>query len=247
MGNIVVAYSGGLRTFKYCYAHNDIVLRSQGYDPIYYITTWDFPCYTKVSRFEDIHANDGDTIYNELLQKDEKVTNEYLNGFLKFEGSLIFPKFHMDKMLDRFHIPWKVMYPGRLACQYFLMQMSSVIIKSEHRELPILRLRPDITIQNLPNVQSLDLDKVYINDMMCIGEKTNLSKSINEMVYLSSFNNFHKITKINTFLEDYLSENSYGEQVSRDHFAAMGLIKDCILYPYGIIVVRENGNHECIK
>lgn len=245
--NIVVAYSGGLRTFKHCYRHNDILLKLNGYNPVYYIATWDFPCYTQVKRYEDIYACNGDTIYDELLKKDDKVTKEYLNTIGSFHGSLVFPKIHMDNLLKQFNMDWKVMHPGRLACQYFLMQMSSTIIETDHRELPVLRLRPDIVLQRIPKIQSLDLDKIYINDMMCIGEKTDLSKSINEMVYLSSFHNFHKISKINIMLEDYLTENSYGEQVSRDHFAAMDLIKDCLLFPYDITVVRENGNNECIR
>jgi hypothetical protein len=247
---VAICISGGLRSFKLCYKNlNEHFSKLGNVD--YFISTWDKPCYTAVSRYVDIHAINGECIYPDLLKPDEFVTEEYLRSFIDFRYVEIEPMSKMQELIDVFqYSTWSIMSPSRLMCQYYKLYRCNLLRLRHEQEHNIkydivIRVRPDITISSLPI--NIDPNKIYINDMVYIDYKTDIFDSINEMIYISNGENMDKICNIyNNFDKLWNLDDGYGERMSKKNFEMEGLLDKCVLHPFGITVERENGNSEFI-
>lgn len=239
---IAVCYSGGLRTFKKCYQQNHEVISKLG-DVDYYISTWEKPCYTKVARFDDVLAINGTTIYDDLLSPDEKVTYGYLNSLMKFSGKAIHSMETMDRIIEPSReLPWHIMSPARLYCQYFQMAYCFYeLVPKDHFDI-VIRLRPDVTIEKLPEI---DPEKIYINHMTYPGCPAVETDSINEMIYVSNYDNMKKICKIYENIPDlWNKDDAFGEKMSWKNFQKENLLDKCETFDFGLKVVRESGKDE---
>lgn len=244
---VAVCYSGGLRTFKKCYKQNHKVLSQLG-ELDYYMATWEKPCYTKVARYDDVHAIMGDTVYDDLLKADETITATYLINMLPFKVCKVESMAIMDLIIDSCKdMPWHIMSPSRLLCQYYMMSVcnSWKNIGGGEYDL-VVRLRPDVTIDKVPDI--IDLNKFYINEVVYKDTKADKMDMINEMVYMSSPENMNKMCNIyQNFRELWDIQTGYGERVSRNNLEKEGLLDRCEYFDFGITVVRENGKDEYIK
>jgi hypothetical protein len=244
---IAVCYSGCLRTFKKCYEKNHGVLSKHG-DLDYYITTWENPCYTKVARYDDIHAINGDTIYDDLLNPDEKITDSYLRQFLPFKKIMIESMEVMDSIINSCSdMPWNIMSPSRLLCQYYMMSSCNSWMRDSGVDYNlVVKLRPDVIIKKFPNVENTDV--IYLNSVVYKETKTDLLDMINEMVYVTNPENMNKICNIyRNFRNLWDVRVGYGERISRDNLENENLLDKCKLFDFEIEVIRENGNNELIK
>jgi hypothetical protein len=246
---IAICISGGLRTFLLCYKTWEKFEKLGEVD--YFISTWSKPCYTQVKRFEDIHAKDGDTIYSELLKKNEYITHEYLNKLLRFKCKSIVGMDQMDRLIDYSEkFKWNIMNPSRLVCQYFLMKecnynLSKVMNNSSNniKYDIVVKTRPDITIENIP--ENIDPNKIYVNKYVYQKQPSLEDRMINEMIYIANPENMNKICNIYDNFEDlWAPQDAFGERMSYKNFEKEGLLDKIELFEYGITVKRENGNDE---
>lgn len=245
---IAICISGGLRTFPLCYKTWEKF--EQLGDVDYFISTWEKPCYTKVARFDDVHAKDGDTIYPELLGKDDHITNDYLHSIINFRSSMVFGMSDMDRLIERSKkYKWHIMNPSRLLCQYYLMTNcnsriyeTNRIFKSNEYDL-IVKTRPDITIDHIP--ENIDPEKIYVNTNIYKNEPSLKGRMMNEMIYITKPENMNKICKIyDNFDSLYHINDAFGERMSYKNFEKENLLERVELFKYGITVVRENGKWE---
>ncbi len=248
---IAVCYSGGFRTFPLCCDQNHQVLSKLG-EVDYYLSTWEKPCYTKVARYDDVHAIAGDTIYDELLKPNDIITAQYLIDTFKFFQVDIETMVAMDHVIQgSSNIPWTIMSPTRLSCQYYkmyrcnhILNLSRKIFKKEY-DLAI-RLRSDVTISNIPDV--IDPSKIYLSHMVYADNPALVGGAINEMIYISNPENMNKICNIwHNFSELWNINDGVGEVISYKNLVMENLVDKCELFDFGMTVVRENGNDEYIR
>jgi hypothetical protein len=244
---VAVCYSGGLRTFKKCYEQNHRVLSQLG-ELDYYMVTWEKPCYTKVARYDDIHAVMGDTIYEDLLKPDDIITTSYLNNILKFKICKVESMDIMNLLINSCKdMSWHIMSPSRLICQYYMMSVCNAWKNvSDIKYDLVVKLRPDVTISNIP--ADIDPDKFYINNIVYKDTKADIMDMINEMIYISNPENMNKMCNIyKNFRDLWEIQTGYGERVSRNNLEREGLLDKCEYFDFGITVIRENGKNEYIK
>jgi hypothetical protein len=236
---IAVCYSGGLRTFKKCYAQNHQTISKLG-EIDYYISTWELPCYTKVARYDDTLAINGSTIYDDLLRPDEFVTEEYLSNLLKFKKIDIEPMSKMHEIIKPYEdYPWHIMHPARLISQYYKMNRCNSLVEDEYDI--VIRIRPDVTISELPDI---DTSKIIINHMVYV-DYPSLIDGVNEMIYISTQENMHKICNIYNNFDKLLHPSiAYGERMTYLNFEYEGILDKCEPFDFGLWVIRENGNDE---
>lgn len=241
---IAVCYSGAFRTFPKCYDKNHEMLSKLG-ELDYYISTWQLPGYTKVARFDDVLAIDGDTIYPELPPKDFIITEEYLRGFLQFKNIDIEPMSRMDEVIKPYkERPWYIMNPCRLVSQYYKLERCFELLACDYDM--VIRIRPDIKIGRLP--ENIDVEGVYIPSMVYNTEPSIKSGMINEMFYISNYKNMGKICSIyNDFDKIWSQHDAYGERMSFLNFERYGLLDVSKPFDFDITVTRENGNDEYIR
>jgi hypothetical protein len=220
-------------------------------DVDYFMATWEKPCYTKVERYNDIHAIGGDTIYDDLLKPDDIITDNYLKSFLPFKKTIIMPMNIMDLLIESCQdLKWSIMSPTRLVAQYYMMNTCNAWRKSQEDKLGkkydlIVRLRPDILIGKIPVIS--DLEKVYINNIVYKDTPADLSDMVNEMIYISNGSNMDKICKIyENFRSLWNINEGYGERISRNNLELMGLLDNCETFDFNLTVIRENGNDEVV-
>lgn len=247
---IAVCFSGGLRTFKLC--KDNIINLFRRYGEVdFFIATWEKPCYTQISRYTDIHAISGSTVYSELLDSEDIITSEYLSSLCNFSATYIEPMETMHSLIeDCKDLPWHIMSPSRLLCQYYLMRCCNNIkntyeFTTGKKYDMVVRLRPDIRLARVPDV--LDVDKIYINSYVYTMEPVNLNHDggINEMIYISNSDNMDNICRIyKNWNELWNPNDAYGERFSLRNFEYEGLVDKCESFDFGINVIRENGSIE---
>lgn len=246
---IALCFSGGLRTFKYCYKHVIDKFKSYGEVDLF-ISTWNKPCYTQVKPLHDIHAIDGQGQAG-LLSKDDEVTIQYLNKLTKFKRIQIEDVSIMHKIIQQTKsLKWTIMSPSRLACQYYKMQKCHEL-KKEYEKLHDfkydvnVRLRCDIKIDSLP--ERFDLNKIYINSMVYKNHKVFKNDMINEMIYVCNNENMDIICNIYDMFLKLWTKDGFGERLSYTHFKNEGLIEKSYIHDFKIKVDRGNNNHEIIE
>lgn len=241
---IAVCYSGAWRTFQECYGRNHEIFKELG-DIDYYISTWELPGYTKVSRFDDVLAIDGDTIYQDHPKKDFILTEKFVRYFLPFKKVDIEPMSHMEEIItphkDK---PWHIMNPCRLVSQYYKLKRCFEMVEGDYDY--VIRIRPDIIIKKFPD--SIDTNKIYLPRMVYTNEKAIVSGTVNEMFYISNYENMKKICSIfDNFDELWNPGDAYGERMSFLNLEKNNLVGLCEPFDFEITVKRENGNDEYIR
>jgi len=243
---IAVCYSGAFRTFPKCYEKNHEILSNLG-DLDYYISTWELPGYTKVARFDDVLAINGDTIYPDLPQKDFIITEEYLKRFLPFKSVDIDSMTHMEEIIEPHkNKPWHIMNPCRLVSQYYKLKKCFELLDNPSEYDLVVRIRPDIRLKNLPD--NISVDKIYIPNVVYLTEPSIKTGMINEMFYISNLKHMKDICSIYKNFDVLWNQNdAYGERMSFLNFEKYGLLDKCNTFNFDITVVRENGNDEYIR
>jgi len=246
MNKIAICFSGGLRTFKICYKTIINKFKHLGKVDLF-ISTWEKPCYTQVKRFEDIYAIDGDNKINDLLNKDDIITKEYLESITKFNVIDIEKMEVMDNIVETTkHMKWTELPPARLLCQYYKMARCNDL-KNEYAEKNnikydlTVRIRCDIKVSLVPSLETIEFDKIYVNSMVYPKNPAFKLKMVNEMLYMANTENMNKICDIYKDFEKVWWTNGFGEGVSYRHFHNNDLIKKCKLFNFKITVNRSSG------
>ena len=244
---IAICFSGGLRTFKLCY--KDIVSHFEKLGEVnLFISTWENPGYTQVKRKIDIHAIEGESIFKELLNKDEKVTEEYLKSITNFSVIDIESKEVLNDIINKTkNMEWGVMSPSRLICQYYKMNRCNELKKIYAKENNInyditVRVRCDIKIKSIPD--KIDTNKIYINNMVYVNNPVFKHNMVNEMIYISNEENMDKLCNIYNNFNKLWWKDGYGEGVSFRNFLNEKLINKSIPYNFQLTIHRANGKVE---
>lgn len=241
---IAICYSGAFRTFPRCWEKNHELFSTLG-EIDYYISTWELPGYTKVARYDDQLAINGDTIYPDLPSKDFIITEDFLESYLPFKRIDIEPMSRMEEIISpHSNKPWFIMNPCRLVSQYYKLKRCFDLVEGDY-DL-VIRIRPDIKLDKLPD--PIDSEKLYLPSMVYTTEPAITSGMINEMFYISNMENMKKICGLYDIFEEMWNQNdAYGERMSFLNFQRNDLLDKCELFNFDITVVRENGKDEYIR
>jgi hypothetical protein len=241
---VAVCYSGAFRTFPKCWKRNHELFSMLG-EIDYYISTWELPGYTKVARYDDQLAINGDTIYSDLPSKDFIITEDFLKSYLPFKRVDIDPMSKMEEIIaPHYNKPWFIMNPCRLVSQYYKLKRCFDLVVGDY-DL-VIRVRPDIKLDKIPD--NIDPNRIYLPSMVYTTESAIISGMINEMFYISNMENMKKICGLYDVFEEMWNQNdAYGERMSFLNFQRNDLLDKCELFNFDITVVRENGKDEYIK
>lgn len=247
--NIAICFSGGFRTFPNCYKSIIDKFKQLG-NVDCFISTWELPCYSKVDRFNDIHAVFGQVEEgNGLLDASQIITEDYLLDLYPFKIIDIQPMQVMQCLIDQVsHLQWSIMSPSRLLCQYYKIKRCNDICveysyENNIRYDIIVKCRCDISISDIPD--EIDVEKIYVHHATHLNKKSHIDDMINEMLCISNPYNMSKICNIwDNMSELWNIEDGFGERLSYKNLVKENLLDKTTTFDFGIVVDRGDGRFE---
>jgi hypothetical protein len=219
---IAICYSGNLRTYEHCVKNH---LNKIG-DSDIYISTWD-----EISRSNKIN----DPWHNKIdLNISEKIDANYINKVTP--SSFNIKAIKIDNYKD---CPLKnLKSDNHLNYQYFKIKDCFNLIEKDIEKYDfIIRLRPDITIQNI----SFDENHIIFNEYIWYNyQYAENRKAINEMIWISTPDLARKPTMIYDNLDKINNsiDSLYGEAACYSNLKIENILDKVKIFNFKYNVVR---------